>query len=75
MQGLAVISEEFSSPSSGFIYNGDLKLYQAAHLPCLANNIDTKYNHSLFNYFKTGEQNAVDAILRNYFIREGNFFI
>ncbi|KAI8428046.1 hypothetical protein MSG28_002339 [Choristoneura fumiferana] len=70
MQGLAVISKEFSLPSSGLIYYGDLRLYQTIHLPCMVNNIDTKYNHSLFNQLKDRQENAVDAIIRDYFIRE-----
>ncbi|XP_063376436.1 transmembrane protein 231-like isoform X2 [Cydia fagiglandana] len=70
MQGLAIITKEFSLPPSGFVYYGDLTLHQASHLPCHPNTIDTMYNTSLFGYLEKKDKDVVDAILEDYFIRE-----
>ncbi|XP_063359041.1 transmembrane protein 231 isoform X1 [Cydia amplana] len=70
MQGLAIITKEFSLPPSAFIYYGDLTLHQASHLPCRPNTIDTIYNTSLFRYLEKKDKDVVNAILEDYFIRE-----
>ncbi|PZC77263.1 transmembrane protein 231 [Helicoverpa armigera] len=70
MQSLALVNKEFATPPSGFKYFGDLQFYQISHLPCKQNVIHTKYNNSLFNFDKSNNENALDYILENYFVRE-----
>ncbi|XP_038207422.1 transmembrane protein 231 [Zerene cesonia] len=69
MQSLAVITREFTVPSSGLTFHGHLKFIQTSHLPCLRHHIDTTYNISLFNMPKATE-NTVDSMMENYFSRE-----
>uniref|UniRef100_A0A2A4JJQ7 Transmembrane protein 231 n=1 Tax=Heliothis virescens TaxID=7102 RepID=A0A2A4JJQ7_HELVI len=70
MQSLALVNKEFATPPSGFKYFADLQFYQTSHLPCKQNLIHTKYNNSLFNFEKSNNENAIDNILENYFVRE-----
>ncbi|KAL0849359.1 hypothetical protein ABMA28_013669 [Loxostege sticticalis] len=70
MQSLAVIDKAFNVAPSGFKLYGDVVLYQIAHLPCVPNVIDTKYNNSLLNYRNKIGDNVVDFILESYFHRE-----
>lgn len=73
MQSLAVIDKAFNVAPSGFKLYGDVVLYQVAHLPCVPNVIDTKYNNSLLNYRNKIGDNVVDFILESYFHREGKY--
>ncbi|KAJ8729312.1 hypothetical protein PYW08_000893 [Mythimna loreyi] len=70
MQSLAVINKEFATPPSGFKYFADLQFYQTSHLPCKQNLMHTKYNYSLFKFDKDSNENAIDSILENYFMRD-----
>ncbi|KAJ0181969.1 hypothetical protein K1T71_002691 [Dendrolimus kikuchii] len=70
IQSLAVIHEKFTLPPTGLKFYGDLYIYQIAHLPCLVNNVDTKYNSSVFKYERDGTENIIDLMLSEYFNRE-----
>ncbi|CAG4998449.1 unnamed protein product [Parnassius apollo] len=70
MQTLAVVDKEFTSPSSGLYYYGDLQFYQSSHLPCINNVIDTTYNTSLFTSPNEMQKDVIDFILEDYFRRK-----
>lgn len=73
MQSLAVIDKTFTIAPSAFNFFGDIELYQVAHLLCISNVLDTKYNSSLLNY-RNNYRNGVDHILENYVHRHGKLF-
>ncbi|XP_047987694.1 transmembrane protein 231-like [Leguminivora glycinivorella] len=70
MQGLSIITKEFSQPPSALIYYGDLTLHQASHLPCHPNTVDTAYNITFFGHLGKKSKDIVDAIIEEYFTRE-----